>query len=93
MRVNVYAIHDVKAGAFLQPWFAPTHAMAFRNIEKSMRTPNSPFSDFPADFTLFKVGEFEDDTGEISPVVPIESLGNFLQFVSSQVNSADTVAA
>lgn len=89
MIVNVYAIYDSKADAFLQPWFAATHALAFRNIERATKNPESPFVQFPADFTLFKIGEFNDEDGTLSASKVNESLGNFIQFLPPR----DEVAA
>lgn len=93
MIVNIYSIYDSKAQAYLQPFFCATHALAFRNIEKAMKNPHSPFSDFPADFTLFKVGEFDDLEGIVIGVSAHENLGNLIQFAPppSPV-AADTAA-
>lgn len=81
MKVNIYAIYDSKAKAYLQPWFAPNSATAFRNIEKAMRNPQSPFVDFPADFNLFELGVFDDESGIIETHSAPQNHGNFLQFV------------
>lgn len=93
MIVKIYSIFDSKAGAFLQPWFAVNNALAFRNCEKAMRNPQSGFADFPADFTLFAIADYDDITGNIKPYEAKENLGNMLQFLSSQDAPASTVAA
>lgn len=84
MKVNVYAILDTAGQAFLQPWFAANHALAFRNLEKACRNPDSPFVQFPADFTVFCIGQFDDDTGELLPHKKHENLGNMIQFVPAE---------
>lgn len=81
MLVNVYAIYDSKVRAYLQPWFSPTHAAAFRNCEMAGRNPSSPFKDFPADFTLFCIGTFDDEKGVLIPADAAENMGNFIQFM------------
>jgi len=81
MLVNVYAIYDSKAAAYLQPWFCQNHNLAFRNIERACKNPQSPFAEFPGDFTLFCVGEFDDLTGRISSHEAYENLGDMIQFV------------
>lgn len=96
MQVNVYAIHDSKAQAYLQPFFSPTHAVAFRNLENAMRNPQSPFAQFPGDFTLFRIASFEDTTGILEPLKAHENLGNLIQFKpsdSAPAALADTKAA
>lgn len=93
MEVNVYTIFDSKARAFLQPWFAANHAVAFRNVERSCRSPNSPFLEFPEDFTLFCIGVFDDIAGVISCEGPGEALGNFIQFLPPRDGPANTGSA
>lgn len=90
MMVNVYSIKDTKAGAFLQPWFAANHAVAFRNCERSAKTPNTPFNEYPADFILVMIGHFDDDRGMIIPCEH-EILGSFVQF-HTPAPAADTAA-
>lgn len=80
MLVNVYAVYDSKAQAYLQPWFCQNHNVAFRNMELALRNPQCPFKQFPADFTLFCIGEFDDLTGAITGHAAHESLGNMIQF-------------
>ena len=58
MKVYIYSIYDSKARAYLTPWFAPNHDMAFRNCTKAcMKGSNAPFVDFPVDYTLFCIGD------------------------------------
>jgi len=80
MKTKMYTVLDTKAVAFLSPWFASTHALAFRNCEKACRNPESPFRQFPADFNLFCIGEFDDELGVVVPYSLVENLGNFVQF-------------
>lgn len=81
--VNVYSILDSKAKSFNMPFFAPNHSVAFRVVERSMRNPQGGFSDFPADFTLFKVGQFDMLLGMIVGLDVPENLGNLVQFMPS----------
>lgn len=89
MLVKVYSIYDSKAQAYLQPFFAATHALAFRNCERACRNPESPFVQFPVDFTLFCLGAFDDEIGVLAPHPNQENLGNFIQFLPA---AADTAA-
>lgn len=90
MEVKIYAIYDTKAKAYLQPWFAANNAVAFRNCQRACANAQSPFAEFPVDFTLFCVGLFDDDSGEISALKHHENLGNFTQFLPAA--AADTAA-
>lgn len=82
MNVEVYSILDTKAQAFNQPFFAPNNAVAFRVVESAMKNPQSGFTSFPADFTLFRVGTFDSIKGILIPASPApENLGNLVQFL------------
>lgn len=64
--INIYSIHDNKAEYFLPPLFAKTDSQAQRMFVGSL---GESFI-YRADFNLFKIGSFNDDTGEIMPENP-----------------------
>lgn len=66
MADKVFAIYDVKASAYLRPFFMPTVGMAVRAIADCMLDRAHQFSRHPADFTLMKIGEFDDNAGVIT---------------------------
>nr|QJB18797.1 MAG: nonstructural protein [Microvirus sp.] len=79
MKLQIFAIFDAKAEAFLRPMTYPTAAHCRRDLAEVMQqSSGSPFVDYPEDFTLFHVGEFDDDTGEVQPLLKHDSLGNLL---------------
>jgi len=92
MLVKMYAIYDSKAVAYLQPFFCANHAVAFRNIERACKNPQSPFAEFPADFNLFCLADFEDTKGELKPFLAPENLGNLLQFQAVNDSSSQPQA-
>lgn len=70
MKVAMFAIMDGKAKAFLQPFCMMTEAMAVRSFKSAVNTPDHDFCKFSEDFTLFRVGTFDDATGVIEPLGP-----------------------
>ena len=82
--VNVYSIFDTKARAYMQPWYATNHDVAFRNCRASMTQPQSPMAQFPVDFNLFCLGQFDELTGEFHQNGEHMNLGNFSQFVPEE---------
>ena len=91
MEVQVYAIYDSKAQAYLQPFFSPNNAMAFRNCQSACMNPSSPFVAFPGDFTLFNLGVFDDVSGVIDCFKHAKNLGSMIQFLPAP--AADTKVA
>lgn len=65
MITKIFAIHDAKANAFLQPFFSPTAGTAERAFSTAVKDPASQFEKFPEDFTLFEIGSFDDASGDL----------------------------
>jgi hypothetical protein len=62
-----FSIYDEKAGAFITPFFLPNEQMAVREFAAAANDPNHKFGKWPADYTLFEIGDFNIDTGELTP--------------------------
>lgn len=63
------AIRDVKV-AFQRPFFAPTIGSAIRAFSDEVQRidANNEMSRHPADYALYHLGEYNDDTGAITPL-------------------------
>ena len=59
---KMFTIYDEKAEAYFPPFYTDTEGLAIRMIMETMNDPNSNLSKYPADFTLFYLGEFDDRT-------------------------------
>lgn len=75
--MNIYSVHDSKAEAYLTPLFAPTDGVALRMFVQAAQEEGHQFNKHAADFTLFKIGSFDQITGMIDGQVP-ETIGNAL---------------
>ena len=78
MLTQIYVIHDVKASAYLTPFFLPNDALARRTFSDCANDPEHAFGKHPEDFTLFNLGSFNNETGnmilEPSPVPVCKAL-------------------
>lgn len=63
-KIKMFTVYDVKAEAFLVPFFMRSTGEALRAFEAAVNDPSSAFCRHPGDFTLFELGEFEDNTGQ-----------------------------
>jgi hypothetical protein len=89
MKLNVYAIYDNAIQAFAQPFFMQTDGLAVRAFQDMVNAQEeNNISLHPDQFTLFKLSQYEDQTGAFIQTEP-ESLGNGLTF--KQVKSAHTI--
>jgi len=59
----MFSIYDSKAEAYNNPFYARNEATARRMFGAAAMDPNTDLHKFGGDFTLFMVGEFDEDTG------------------------------
>lgn len=80
MRLLMYSIHDVKAGAYLPPFFMHSDGVALRLFSDSCNDREHAFGKHPEDYTLFCLGYFEDDEGSVTAMGAKQSMGNGVDF-------------
>lgn len=64
MKVRIFSVYDVKAEAYLAPFTFPENGQAIRAFSDTVNDPNSMFNKHAADFTLFRLGYFDQSSGE-----------------------------
>ncbi len=79
MKLRVFSVFDVKAGAYLPPFFMPEQGQAIRVFSDAINGSEA-FAKHPEDYSLFLIGDFDDNSGEISPCSPA-LVGTGLSFV------------
>lgn len=66
MQQKAFAIRDSKAGFFNQPFFQHSHGEAERSFKRLSNDVQSNISQFPEDFDLYYIGEYDNITGTIT---------------------------
>lgn len=66
MKWNIYTIHDSKTRTYNTPFFQPADPAAIRMFKNEVNRADDRNNIYlnPEDFTLFRVGTFDIDTGE-----------------------------
>lgn len=67
MNLQVFCVRDAKAEAYLPPFFLPKAAMALRTFTTCCNSDSHQFGEDPEDFTLWHLGEFDDETATWHP--------------------------
>lgn len=67
MRLKAYAVLDKQVGAYLVPFFARTDGEAIRSFTDAVGDKNTQFCKYPADYHLWRLGEFDDGSGVLEP--------------------------
>lgn len=80
MKFWIFSVYDSKAEVFNTPMFLPAKGQATRAFGDQANDPNSEIAKHPEDYTLFVIGEYESDTGLVTPLPTPESLGLALEY-------------
>jgi|JI61114DRNA_FD_contig_21_3583598_length_731_multi_9_in_0_out_0_2 hypothetical protein len=80
MITKIFTFYDSKVEAYSPPAFMVHRGAAIRSFIELANDGASSVSKYPADFTLFEIGEFDDSTGVITAYEAKVSLGNGLDF-------------
>ena len=67
MKYGMFSIYDEKAQAYLPPFILPATEMAIRTFGDCVNSQEHQFGKHPADYTLYQIAEFDDDTGIPTP--------------------------
>lgn len=82
MKLNIYSVYDVATQAYKTPWFSQADGEAMRGFKDVCSDAEHPMGQHPEDYTLFRMGTFNDNTGKIEGEVP-EKLLTGLQVVAA----------
>lgn len=66
MKKGVYSIFDNKACVFNSPFTAHTDAEAERTLSDGIKNMDSVLGHNPQDFALFRIGDFDCISGQLS---------------------------
>lgn len=81
----VFAVSDIKAGAFMAPFSAASAGLAVRMFQDAVANRDSVFHRHPDDFVLFQIGTFDDLTGELVATSPV-NLGYARSYMPAPTN-------
>lgn len=70
MILLICSVYDRKAAVYARPFVTPNRAMARRSFESARQDPTTELHKFPEDFSLYVLGTFNDETGEVVSQVP-----------------------
>ena len=68
---KIYAIHDITAELYTQPFYAVNDQTAIRSASNLVHNPGTTFYDNPEDFRLYLLGTYNDETAEIYQTAPV----------------------
>lgn len=86
--MQFYTIKDTAVSVFYPPFNSRNRAEAIRMFSDAALRPDSVIGVHPEHFQLFYIGDFDDETGEISSVYP-EFVWSGQQAVTASLKSQE----
>jgi len=77
----ICSVFDGAAERFLAPFPTETVETAIRSFRQAVNEQKHQFNKFPEDYTLFGLGEFNEETGALEAYNPPRKLGMALQML------------
>lgn len=68
---SFFSVYDSKAAVFCTPFFSENNHTALRAFRYAANDQTTEIGKYPSDYTLYKIGTFDNLTGEILPVEPV----------------------
>lgn len=84
MLVQYFAVYDSAIKAYMHPFAAKSVGDALRMFSDAANSPDSQLCRHSADFTLFKIAEYNDETGQFTPLQAFPNLGTALSVKNEQ---------
>lgn len=66
--LNIYSIYDTATQSFMQPFYMHNDATATRAFSDNVNSNETNISKHPDHYKLYKVGEWDDQKGKITPL-------------------------
>lgn len=83
MILKIYSVYDSKTDAYVAPMFFQTKGQALRTFAEVANDKNHQIGKYSEDFTLFEIGEFNDNNCKFTLYDAPYSLGLALEFVKN----------
>lgn len=87
MRLKIYSIRDGKGDFFNTPFFQRTTGEAERTFENLTKDTATFVSKYPDDYDLFYIGDFDDQTGQITNLVSPVHICKANSLINKQIST------
>lgn len=81
-------MYDSVARVYSPPFYMASQNVAIRAFALAANTPDSKVGLHPSDYSLFQLGEFDDETAELTPCNPHINLGLAAALIKGPANAS-----
>jgi len=86
----VFTIFDDKAEVYLMPFYMKTIGEALRAFADSANDPNHSFCKHPTDFTLFRIGHYDDSAASFVLHPTPQAIGKAIEYKTTRLADVQT---
>lgn len=65
---KIYTVYDKKAQSYYKPFYYPNKGLALRALGELVADPQTSLNKYPADFSIWYIGTWDETTGVIVPL-------------------------
>ena len=80
MTYYTFSIYDTKAQNYHVPYFLKNEAIAIRQFGDMVNDPDTTINKHPEDYTLFKLGSWDDQNSKFTQEKTPKALGTGVEF-------------
>lgn len=85
MKHQIYSIYDSKAKGWWKPFYAVREGDVMRQWMDLANDKKHPIGQHPEDYSLFKIGEWDDDDCQLIMLKEKVSIGVAIQFLKTDI--------
>lgn len=84
MQHVVCAVYDAAVGQYLSPFVQRSKMEALRSFKTAANNREHDFYNHAKDYTLFALGDFDPDSGKLSPYEAKQPLGTAIELIEQE---------
>ncbi len=84
MKLKVYTLFDSKVEIYMKPFYLKNKGEALRAFTDIANDKDTNVGKYPEDFTLFEIGEYDEETGHHQSYEAKKPLGTALEYKKQQ---------
>lgn len=82
MKFKIFSVYDIAAENFNTPMFMAAKGQAIRAFDDEVNREGSQIGKHPVDYELFYIGEYDDESSNITSTRPV-SCGKATDYIRS----------
>lgn len=83
MSQRIYAVKDLAINAFGNPIFVRAQGQAIRSFMDECKNTESMMAKHPADYEMYYIGEYDEETATITPATNIERVARATDYAQT----------